>query len=42
MLNEGFADNFRVSPQSLFWPGLALTLTCAALALLANAVRDDR
>ena len=39
MLNEGFANIFR-GPQLLFWPGLALTLTCAALALLANAVRD--
>lgn len=39
MLNEGFLNIFR-APQMLFWPGLAIVLTSAALALLANSVRD--
>ena len=39
MLNEGFANIFR-APQLVLWPGLALGVTCAALALLANALRD--
>jgi peptide/nickel transport system permease protein len=39
MLNEGFANIFR-GPLLLLWPGLALGITCAALALLANALRD--
>jgi peptide/nickel transport system permease protein len=39
MLNEGFLNIFR-APQMLFWPGLAIALTSAALALLANSMRD--
>jgi peptide/nickel transport system permease protein len=39
MLNEGFLNIFR-APQMLFWPGLAIALTSAALALLANSTRD--
>ena len=39
LLNEGFANLFR-GPQLLLWPGLALGITCAALALMANAIRD--
>ncbi len=39
MLNEAFANIFR-GPQLLVWPGLVLGITCAALALLANGLRD--
>jgi peptide/nickel transport system permease protein len=39
MLNEGYANIFR-GPQILLWPGVALVITCTALALLANALRD--
>jgi peptide/nickel transport system permease protein len=39
MLNEGFTNIFR-APQLVLWPGLALGVTSAALALLANALRD--
>ena len=39
MLNDGFQNIFR-GPQLVLWPGVALGITCAALALLASAVRD--
>lgn len=39
MLNEGFTNIFR-GPQLLIWPGVLLGITCAALALVANALRD--
>ncbi|WP_250905185.1 dipeptide/oligopeptide/nickel ABC transporter permease/ATP-binding protein [Nonomuraea sp. NEAU-A123] len=39
MLNEGFLNIFQ-APQMLFWPGLALFLTSAALALVASSLRD--
>ena len=39
MLNEGFLNIFQ-APQMLFWPGLALALTTASLALFAGALRD--
>jgi ABC-type dipeptide/oligopeptide/nickel transport system ATPase component/ABC-type dipeptide/oligopeptide/nickel transport system permease subunit len=39
MLNDGFANIFR-GPHLLVWPGIALGVTCAALALLANSLRD--
>jgi peptide/nickel transport system permease protein len=39
MLNEGFTNIYQ-APQLVLWPGLALGVTCAALALLAGALRD--
>ncbi|MGE3812370.1 MAG: dipeptide/oligopeptide/nickel ABC transporter permease/ATP-binding protein [Candidatus Nanopelagicales bacterium] len=39
LLNEAFR-NIYVAPHMLVWPGLALALMCACLALFANAVRD--
>ena len=39
MLNEG-STNIYQAPQLVLWPGLALGITCAALALLASALRD--
>jgi peptide/nickel transport system permease protein len=39
MLNEGFLNIFQ-APQMLFWPGLALFMTAAALALFASSLRD--
>ncbi|MGP3961226.1 ATP-binding cassette domain-containing protein [Nonomuraea sp. 3N208] len=39
MLNEGFLNIFQ-APQMLFWPGLALFMTSAALALFASSLRD--
>ena len=39
MLNDGFANIFR-GPHLLVWPGIVLGITCAALALLANSLRD--
>ncbi|MEQ3552680.1 dipeptide/oligopeptide/nickel ABC transporter permease/ATP-binding protein [Pseudonocardia nematodicida] len=40
MLNTAFSVIFR-SPQQLIWPGLAIGLTCVALILLGNALRDE-
>lgn len=39
MLNDGFLNIFR-GPHLLVWPGIALGVTCGALALFANALRD--
>jgi peptide/nickel transport system permease protein len=39
MLNEGFLNIYQ-APQLLFWPGLALALTSAALAHFASSLRD--
>ncbi|WP_327583712.1 dipeptide/oligopeptide/nickel ABC transporter permease/ATP-binding protein [Nonomuraea sp. NBC_00507] len=39
MLNEGFLNIFQ-APQMLFWPGLALFMASAALALFASSLRD--
>jgi peptide/nickel transport system permease protein len=39
MLSNAFA-NLYLAPLQLVWPGLALTLTISALALLGNALRD--
>ncbi|MDR1188634.1 MAG: ABC transporter permease, partial [Bifidobacteriaceae bacterium] len=39
MLNEGFQNIFRAE-HLVMWPGLTLTVTIGALALLANALRD--
>ncbi|GHS86190.1 dipeptide/oligopeptide/nickel ABC transporter ATP-binding protein [Actinomycetota bacterium] len=39
MLNDGFR-NIYVQPTLLLWPALAIGLTCMALSLLGNALRD--
>lgn len=39
MLSEGFAMIYR-QPLLMLWPSLAIGLTCIALTLLANAMRD--
>lgn len=39
MLNDGFASIYRM-PVLLLWPSLAIVLTCIALTLLANTMRD--
>jgi peptide/nickel transport system permease protein len=39
MLNEGFRNIYR-DPSLMLWPALVITLVCAALALLGNALRD--
>lgn len=39
MLSEGFAMIYR-QPLLMIWPSLAIALTCIALTLLANAMRD--
>jgi peptide/nickel transport system permease protein len=40
MLNDAFT-NIYTAPIELWWPSLAIGLTCMALALLANALRDE-
>ena len=40
MLNDAFA-NIYTKPLNLLWPSLAIGLTCVALALLGNALRDE-
>ncbi|RYV50792.1 dipeptide/oligopeptide/nickel ABC transporter permease/ATP-binding protein [Pengzhenrongella frigida] len=40
MLSDAFS-NIYVAPQLLVWPGLALTITVSAFALLGNALRDS-
>ncbi len=39
MLNDAF-NNIYTAPIQLLWPSLAIGLTCMALALLGNALRD--
>ena len=39
MLNDAFTAIYR-EPLTLLWPSLAIGLTCIALVLLGNAVRD--
>lgn len=39
MLNDGFVNIYR-APILMVWPSLAIALTCIALTLLANAMRD--
>ena len=39
MLNDGFT-NIYTNPVLMLWPSLAIALTCIALTLLANAMRD--
>ena len=40
MLNDAFT-NIYSAPIQLLWPSLAIGLTCMALALLGNALRDE-
>jgi peptide/nickel transport system permease protein len=40
MLNQAFTVIFR-APLQLLWPALAIGLTCVALVLLGNALRDE-
>ncbi len=40
MLNDAFINMYK-TPLSLVWPSLAISLTCIALTLLANAMRDE-
>jgi peptide/nickel transport system permease protein len=40
MLNDGFTNMYRDS-QLVLWPALAIALTCIALTLFANALRDE-
>jgi peptide/nickel transport system permease protein len=40
MLNDAFTNIFS-APLQLLWPSLAIGLTCMALALLGNALRDE-
>ncbi|QKJ20617.1 dipeptide/oligopeptide/nickel ABC transporter permease/ATP-binding protein [Microbacterium hominis] len=40
MLNDGFKNIFK-EPILMLWPALALGLTCMALTLLANVMRDE-
>lgn len=39
MLNEGFRNIYR-DPVSILWPALAIGLTCAALVIVGNGLRD--
>ena len=39
MLNEGFRNIYR-DPISILWPALAIGLTCAALVIIGNGLRD--
>jgi ABC-type dipeptide/oligopeptide/nickel transport system ATPase component/ABC-type dipeptide/oligopeptide/nickel transport system permease subunit len=40
MLNDGFANIYKV-PLLVLWPSLVIALTCVALTLLANTLRDE-
>ncbi|KQM16538.1 ABC transporter [Plantibacter sp. Leaf171] len=40
MLNDGFTNIYK-APILMVWPSLAIALTCIALTLLANAMRDE-
>jgi peptide/nickel transport system permease protein len=40
MLNDAF-NHIYTAPLGLLWPSLAIALTCMALTLLANALRDE-
>lgn len=40
MLNDAFQSIYR-APLLMLWPALAIALTCVALTLLANAMRDE-
>ncbi|RPF22655.1 dipeptide/oligopeptide/nickel ABC transporter permease/ATP-binding protein [Myceligenerans xiligouense] len=40
MLNDGFLSIYRM-PLLMVWPSLAIALTCIALTILANSMRDE-
>ncbi len=40
MLTDGFKNIYK-NPVLLIWPSLAIALTCIALTLLANVLRDE-
>jgi ABC-type dipeptide/oligopeptide/nickel transport system ATPase component/ABC-type dipeptide/oligopeptide/nickel transport system permease subunit len=40
MLNDGFSNMYR-DPQLVLWPAIAIAITCVALILFANALRDE-
>lgn len=40
MLNDAFANIYK-APVLMVWPSLAIAITCIALTLLANAMRDE-
>lgn len=40
MLNDGFKSIYK-QPLLMLWPSLAIALTCIALTLLANVMRDE-
>ncbi len=40
MLNDGFKSIYK-QPTLMLWPSLAIALTCIALTLLANVMRDE-
>ncbi len=40
LLNDGFTNVFT-QPLLVLWPSLVIALTCVALALLGNAMRDE-
>lgn len=40
MLNDAFTNIYK-APMLMVWPSLAISLTCIALTLLANAMRDE-
>ncbi|MEO2134330.1 dipeptide/oligopeptide/nickel ABC transporter permease/ATP-binding protein [Microbacterium laevaniformans] len=40
MLNDGFKSIYK-QPMLMLWPSLAIALTCIALTLLANVMRDE-
>jgi peptide/nickel transport system permease protein len=40
MLNDAFTNIYK-APMLMVWPSLAISLSCIALTLLANAMRDE-
>jgi len=40
MLGDAFTNMYK-APINMLWPSLAIALTCIALTLLANAMRDE-
>jgi ABC-type dipeptide/oligopeptide/nickel transport system ATPase component/ABC-type dipeptide/oligopeptide/nickel transport system permease subunit len=40
ILNDGFTNLYR-DPELVLWPAIAIALTCIALTLFANALRDE-
>lgn len=40
MLNDGFRQLYK-EPTLILWPSIVIALTCVALTLLANTIRDE-